>query len=134
MKPICAILDHPLAFSGELAKVRSENGGGDDCSRHGLSGFVGGECNRELMLSSASRQASFDRTGARDAEFAVSRPGPQRILDSCAQFASDPGRSVSGGVLECVCCEKHRSSQPAVGLVFFFLSPFAVYTIAERGQ
>ena len=39
VKPICAILDHPLAFGGELAKVRSENGGGDDCSRHGLSGL-----------------------------------------------------------------------------------------------
>ena len=37
VKPICAILDHPLAFSGELTKVRSEYRGGDYRSRHSLS-------------------------------------------------------------------------------------------------
>ena len=39
VKPVCAILDHPLAFSSELAKVRREDRGGDDCSRHSLSGL-----------------------------------------------------------------------------------------------
>ena len=37
VKPICTILDHPLTFSGELAKVRGEYRGGDNCSRHILS-------------------------------------------------------------------------------------------------
>jgi len=39
VEPVRAILDHPLAFSGELAKVRGENRGGNDCLRHCLSGL-----------------------------------------------------------------------------------------------
>ena len=50
MKPVCAILDHPLAFSGELAEVRSEDGRGDDCSRHSLSELLGEERNENLGL------------------------------------------------------------------------------------
>jgi len=45
VKPVCAILNHPLAFSGELAKVRSENRGGNDCPRHILPGLQEKEWN-----------------------------------------------------------------------------------------
>ena len=34
VQPLCTALDHAFAFCGELAKVRRQHGGRDDCSGH----------------------------------------------------------------------------------------------------
>ena len=80
MKPICAILDHPLAFSGELTKVRSKNRGGNDCSRHSLSRLQEKNGTGILGLSTVIIVT------ARDTEFAFDSASDSgsRIANSCA--------------------------------------------------
>lgn len=35
MKPLCTVFNHSLAFCSELAKIRCEDGRGNDGARHG---------------------------------------------------------------------------------------------------